>query len=116
MGRKTAHIDVQIEKNSAAIRDLISVSRTVIDAQQNTEKHMIRMYSEIKTELELLIKAVNAFPNRIRYSLTYGSSIRQAECHLTAGNQTRDINDLQYESGEICPVCPDCVRNYRTCG
>lgn len=61
MERKTSQIDAQIEKNTAAIRDLIVVSRTVVDAQQATEKHMIQMHSEIKAELELLIKAVNAF-------------------------------------------------------
>ena len=33
-------IDAQIEKNTAAIRDLIAVGRTVIDAQQNTEREM----------------------------------------------------------------------------
>ena len=61
MERKSSQIDAQIEKNTAAIRDLIVVSRTVIDAQQATEKHMARMHSELKLELELLIKAVNAF-------------------------------------------------------
>jgi chromosome segregation ATPase len=59
--RKTSQIDAQIEKNTAAIRDLIMVSRTIIDAQQTTENQMARLHSEIKAELELLIKAVNAF-------------------------------------------------------
>ena len=47
---KTSQIDAQIEKNTAAIKDLIVVSRTVIDARRTTE-----------TQLQLLIKAVNAF-------------------------------------------------------
>ena len=61
MERKTSQIDAQIEKNTAAIRDLIVVSRTVVDAQQATERHMVQMQSDIKAELELLIKVVNAF-------------------------------------------------------
>ena len=68
MERKTSQIDAQIEKNTSAIRDLIVVSRPVIDAQQTTEKHIERihsdmalMHSDLKAELELLIKAVNAF-------------------------------------------------------
>jgi ribosomal protein L29 len=59
--RKTSQIDAQIEKNTAAIRDLIVVSRTVIEAQQTTEKQMARLHSEIKAQLELLIKTVDAF-------------------------------------------------------
>jgi flagellar motility protein MotE (MotC chaperone) len=59
--RKTSEIDTQIEKNTAAIRDLIVVSRTVIDAQQRTDERMARLHSEMKAELEQLIKAVNAF-------------------------------------------------------
>jgi chromosome segregation ATPase len=61
MDKKASQIDEQIEKNAAAIRDLIVVSRTVIDAQQESDKRMARLHSEIKAELEQLIKAVNAF-------------------------------------------------------
>ena len=50
MQRKTSQIDGQIEKNTAAIRDLIVVSRTVVDQQQETEK-----------QLQVLIKTMNAF-------------------------------------------------------
>src|SRR5215831_2398972 len=57
MERKTSQIDAQIEKNTAAIRDLIAVSRTVIDAQLRTDKRTARLHSEIKSELEQLIKA-----------------------------------------------------------
>jgi hypothetical protein len=59
--RKTSQIDAQIEKNTAAIRDLIVVSRTVLEAQQASEKRMDRMHSELKAEIEQLIKTVNAF-------------------------------------------------------
>jgi flagellar motility protein MotE (MotC chaperone) len=59
--RKTSQIDRQIEKNTAAIRDLMVVSRTVIDAQQRTDERMARLHFEIKAELEQLIKAVDAF-------------------------------------------------------
>jgi hypothetical protein len=45
---KTSQIDAQIEKNTAAIRDLIAVSRTVIDARHETDKRMARLHSEIK--------------------------------------------------------------------
>ena len=61
MERKTAQIDAQIEKNTAAIRDLIVVSRTVIETQQNNEKRMDRMHSEIKAEIERLIRALETF-------------------------------------------------------
>jgi hypothetical protein len=61
MERRAIRIDAQIEKNTAAIRDLIVISRTVIDTQQETERHIARVHSEVKAEIELLIKAVNAF-------------------------------------------------------
>lgn len=47
---QTAENHRQIEKNTAAIRDLIVVSRPVVDTQQKTEK-----------QLQLLIKTVDAF-------------------------------------------------------
>src|SRR2546427_4136716 len=61
MERKTSQIDAQIEKNTVAIRDLIVVSRTLIDTQQATEKQMARMRSEIETDLQRLIQTVEAF-------------------------------------------------------
>ena len=68
MERKTAQIDAnveqidgEIEKNTAAIRDLIVVSSAVIEAQQAREKQIARDHSEVKAEPELLIKAVNTF-------------------------------------------------------
>jgi hypothetical protein len=57
--RQIAKVDKQVEKNSDAIRDLIVVSRTVIEAQQ-------QLHSEIKTQLELLVKAVDAFVQGLR--------------------------------------------------
>ncbi len=59
--RKTSQIDAQIEKNTDAIRDLIVVSRTVLETQQANDKRMDRMHSEIKGEIDRLIKAMNAF-------------------------------------------------------
>jgi hypothetical protein len=48
--QQTAENQRQIEKNTAAIRDLIGVSRTIVDTQQTTEK-----------QLQLLIKTLDAF-------------------------------------------------------
>ena len=50
MERKTSQIDAQIEKNTATIKDLIVVSRTVVETQRKTEK-----------ELGLFIKRLDAF-------------------------------------------------------
>jgi uncharacterized FlaG/YvyC family protein len=55
MERKTSQIDAQIEKNTAAIRDLIVVSRTVIGRQQQTEE-----------QLQLFIKTMDAFLKRFQ--------------------------------------------------
>ena len=51
---KTTQIDAQIEKNTSAIRDLIVVSRSVIESQK-------QLHTEIKADIERLIKAVEAF-------------------------------------------------------
>jgi hypothetical protein len=64
MERRSIQIDTQIEKNTVAIRDLIVVSRALIDAQQTNEKRMERMEradSEIKAQLDLFIKELRAF-------------------------------------------------------
>ena len=64
MERRSIQIDAQIEKNTVAVRDLIVVSRAVIDAQLTAEKRMERMErtdSEIKSQLDLLIKDLRAF-------------------------------------------------------
>ena len=53
---KNGELDSQMEKNTAAIRDLILVSRTVIDSQQ-------QIHSEIKpllASLESLARTVDA--------------------------------------------------------
>jgi len=51
---KAAEIDAQIEKNTFAIRDLTVVSRSVIESQK-------QLHTEIKADIERLIKAVEAF-------------------------------------------------------
>src|SRR5215831_12273913 len=51
---KTTQIDAQIEKNTAAIRDLIVVNRSVIESQK-------QLHTEINADIERLIKAVEAF-------------------------------------------------------
>jgi hypothetical protein len=68
MERRSVQIDAQIEKNTVAIRDLIVVSRALLDAQQTNEKRMERLHSEmerlhsdIKAEIELLAKELRAF-------------------------------------------------------
>ena len=45
-------LDEQIEKQNAAIRDLIVVSRTLIDAQQNTDRQLKKLAETMKTFLK----------------------------------------------------------------
>jgi chromosome segregation ATPase len=45
-------LDVQIEKQNAAVRDLIVVSRTLIDAQQNTDRQLKDLAETMKTFLK----------------------------------------------------------------
>ena len=40
---RQAHYDAQIEKQNAGIRDLAAISRTLIEAQQRTNEHMITL-------------------------------------------------------------------------
>jgi hypothetical protein len=64
MERRSIQTDAQIEKNTSAVRDLIVVSRAVIDAQLANERRMERMdrnVAEIKSQLDLLIKDLRAF-------------------------------------------------------
>jgi len=58
---RSAQIDAQIEKNTTAIRDLIVVSRSVIESQKIAEKQFTQIHAEIKAEIERLIKAVEVF-------------------------------------------------------
>ena len=44
----------------AAIRDLIVVSRTVIDAQQETDKQIKQLDSDLKAGLERLVQNIEA--------------------------------------------------------
>lgn len=49
-------IDELIAKNAAAIRDLIAVSRTLIDTQQKTGEQLAELDAEVK-ELARILKA-----------------------------------------------------------